>query len=93
MREGEVDGKGYYFTDRQSMEEDIRNGLYLEYGEYNGNLYGTRLDSIDAVSSAGKMCVLDVNPTVTWYIHYLNKDKWMFPISEGLIISPPPVKP
>ncbi|XP_069108709.1 protein PALS2-like [Argopecten irradians] len=63
MREGEVNGKGYFFTDRETMEDDIKAGLYLEYGEYNGNLYGTKIDSINHVTNAGKMCVLDVNPT------------------------------
>lgn len=28
------------------MEEDIKHHKFLEYGEYNGNLYGTHLDSI-----------------------------------------------
>lgn len=63
MRDGEVNGKGYFFTDRDTMDDDIKAGLYLEFGEYNGNLYGTKVDSINHVTNAGKMCVLDVNPT------------------------------
>lgn len=31
------------------MEEDIKRHKFLEYGEYNGNLYGTHLDSIRGV--------------------------------------------
>lgn len=31
------------------MEEDIKNHKFLEYGEYNGHLYGTHLDSITDV--------------------------------------------
>lgn len=46
------------------MEADIRAGRYLEHGEYEGNLYGTRIDSIRGVVAAGKVCVLDVNPQV-----------------------------
>lgn len=46
------------------MEADIKAGRYLEHGEYEGNLYGTRIDSIRAVVEAGKMCILDVNPQV-----------------------------
>ena len=41
------------------------NGKYLEYGDFNGNLYGTRLDTVREVIDSGKMCVLDVNPTVS----------------------------
>lgn len=62
-REGEVHGKGYYFTDRESMDEQIREGKYIEWGEFNGNIYGTKLDSIHDVTMNGKMCVLDVSPT------------------------------
>ncbi|NWI12066.1 MPP2 protein, partial [Crypturellus soui] len=60
----ERDGQGYRFVSRGEMEADIRAGRYLEHGEYEGNLYGTRIDSIRAVVDAGKMCVLDVNPQV-----------------------------
>lgn len=28
------------------MEEDIKNNKFLEYGEYNGHMYGTHLDTI-----------------------------------------------
>ena len=63
-REKEVHGQGYYFDDRLTMESDIMNGKYLEYGDFNGNLYGTRLDTVRQVIDSGKMCVLDVNPTV-----------------------------
>ncbi|XP_067167978.1 MAGUK p55 subfamily member 2 isoform X6 [Apteryx mantelli] len=58
----ERDGHGYRFVSRGEMEADIRAGRYLEHGEYEGNLYGTRIDSIRAVVQAGKMCILDVNP-------------------------------
>lgn len=47
------------------MEADIRAGRYLEHGEYEGNLYGTRIDSIRNVVASGKVCVLDVNPQVS----------------------------
>ncbi|XP_076459953.1 MAGUK p55 subfamily member 2-like [Babylonia areolata] len=62
-REKEVHGQGYYFEDRLTMESDIMNGRYLEYGDFNGNLYGTRLDTVRSAIDSGKMCVLDVNPT------------------------------
>ena len=46
------------------MEQDIRAGKYLEHGDYEGNLYGTKVDSIREVMRSGKMCILDVNSTV-----------------------------
>lgn len=58
-------GKKYYFTDRETMDLEIKNDLYLEYGEFNGNLYGTKLETVHETIRSGKMCVLDVNPTVS----------------------------
>ncbi|XP_015757135.1 PREDICTED: MAGUK p55 subfamily member 2-like [Acropora digitifera] len=62
-REDEQSGKNYHFTTRQEMEQDIRAGMYLENGDFEGNLYGTKVDSIREVMRSGKMCILDVNPT------------------------------
>lgn len=62
MREKEENGRGYYFDTRQSMEADIRKGEYLEWGEYNGNLYGTKLSTIRQVIQSGKMCIIDCSP-------------------------------
>lgn len=62
-RDGEQDGVHYYFVTRERMEEDILDGKYLEYGEYDGALYGTKLDSIREIIGSGKICVLDCNAT------------------------------
>lgn len=64
-KEGEENGKGYHFVSREEMDTDIRAGKYLEHGDYEGNLYGTKVDSIRDVMRSGKMCLLDVNPTVS----------------------------
>lgn len=46
------------------MERDIKEGRYLEHGEYDGNLYGTKIDSIHEVVDMGRTCILDINPQV-----------------------------
>ncbi|XP_056405292.1 MAGUK p55 subfamily member 2 isoform X3 [Hyla sarda] len=61
-KDGEWDGQSYSFVSRTEMEHDIKAGRYLEHGEYEGNLYGTKISSIQEVVASGKMCVLDVNP-------------------------------
>lgn len=48
------------------MEADIKAGKYLEHGEYEGNLYGTKIDSILEVVQTGRTCILDVNPQVSY---------------------------
>lgn len=61
-REEERDGQNYCFVTREEMERDIKDSCYLEHGEYDGNLYGTKMDSIHEVVNAGRTCILDVNP-------------------------------
>ncbi|KAM6897824.1 MAGUK p55 subfamily member 2b isoform 4-T4 [Xenentodon cancila] len=58
----ERDGQMYSFMTRSEMECDIKNGRFLEHGEYDGNLYGTKINSIHEVIETGKICILDVNP-------------------------------
>ncbi|TFK10574.1 E3 ubiquitin-protein ligase Topors [Platysternon megacephalum] len=61
-KDQERNGQVYCFVSRGEMEADIKAGRYLEHGEYEGNLYGTKIDSIHEVVESGKMCILDVNP-------------------------------
>ncbi|XP_053666298.1 protein PALS2 isoform X1 [Anopheles marshallii] len=65
----EESGKAYWFSDREDMEEEIRENKFLEFGEHNGNLYGTHLDSIRDVIRQGKMCVLDCSPAALKTLH------------------------
>uniref|UniRef100_A0A4W4EKA6 Membrane protein, palmitoylated 2a (MAGUK p55 subfamily member 2) n=1 Tax=Electrophorus electricus TaxID=8005 RepID=A0A4W4EKA6_ELEEL len=59
---GDRENMMYAFTSRSKMDSDIKAGRYLEHGEYDGNLYGTKIDSIHEVVEAGRICILDVNP-------------------------------
>ncbi|KAL5279948.1 MPP6 family protein [Megaselia abdita] len=65
----EENGKSYWFADREDMEEEIKQNNFLEYGEHNGNLYGTHVESIKDVIKSGKMCVLDVAPNSLKLLH------------------------
>ena len=52
-REKEVDGREYYFVpSREQMERDIQNYLFIEAGEYGGNLYGTSVNAVREVANA-----------------------------------------
>ena len=64
-KEGEEDGKGYYFVPREKMTELRRGNQFFEYGEYNDNMYGTSVDSVRSVIEQHKMCVLDIQPAVS----------------------------
>ncbi|CAF4798671.1 unnamed protein product, partial [Rotaria sp. Silwood1] len=60
-RDQEVDGQDYHFSNREQMEEDIQNELFIEAGEHRGNLYGTSVNAVRDVLDASKHCVLDVS--------------------------------
>ncbi|GBP36822.1 MAGUK p55 subfamily member 2 [Eumeta japonica] len=65
----EEDGVSYWFVSREQMERDAHAGRFLEYGEHNGFLYGTHLDSIRAIIKEGKMCILDCAPQSLKLLH------------------------
>lgn len=51
IRSGEKDGADYYFITREEFEKKIKNGDFLEYVEYGGNLYGTeKKELLDALN-------------------------------------------
>ncbi len=41
MREGEINGKDYYFISKDEFKKRIAENDFLEYAEYCGNFYGT----------------------------------------------------
>ncbi|KAA3676839.1 disks large protein 1 [Paragonimus westermani] len=60
-RPNEVEGRDYHFVvSKETMVADIAAQRYLEAGEYNGNLYGTHLESVFEVAELGLHCLLDV---------------------------------
>jgi len=58
-RPGEIEGVHYYFSTKEKMEEDIKNGLFLEHAAVHGNLYGTSWQSLKG--SGKKRCLLDID--------------------------------
>ncbi|RNA19272.1 MAGUK p55 subfamily member 5 [Brachionus plicatilis] len=62
QRKDEVDGKDYYFLPRHIFEVDIKQGRFIEHGEYEKNLYGTSRDAIRKVIESSKICILNLYP-------------------------------
>jgi len=46
MRIGEVDGRDYFFVDKEKFEDMLREDLFVEHTLYNGNSYGSTKDQI-----------------------------------------------
>src|SRR5262249_38106308 len=53
-RPGERDGREYHFLSRQAFEQRIAAGDFLEWAQFNGQLYGTLRQSVEAATAAGK---------------------------------------
>ncbi|KAJ7417063.1 MAGUK p55 subfamily member 5 [Willisornis vidua] len=60
-RENEAAGRDYHFISRQAFESDIAAGKFIEYGEFEKNLYGTSIDSVRQVINSGKICLLNLH--------------------------------
>jgi guanylate kinase len=61
-RPGEQDGREYHFLSRQAFEQRVAAGDFLEWAEFNGQLYGTLRQSVEAATVAGQdvLLVIDV---------------------------------
>ena len=60
-REGEVDGKDYYFVSKEEFERDIKAGMFLEWAKVHDNYYGTSLRPVLQALEAGKLVLFDVD--------------------------------
>ena len=53
-RDGEVNGKEYFFIPKPEFEEKIKNNGFLEYSEHFENFYGTPKKETEAKKTAAK---------------------------------------
>ncbi len=60
-RGGERDGVDYVFLSRTEFERRVAAGWFLEWADVYGRLYGTPKASPEAVVSAGKNCLLNID--------------------------------
>ena len=59
-RPGEVDGREYFFVDRERFEQHIANEELVEYAEYVGNYYGTPRAYVEEQLNNGKDVILEI---------------------------------
>lgn len=58
IRQGEVDGKDYYFLSKEEFEKNIQDGKLLEYALYSDNYYGTPKDNVTQKINQGLDVIL-----------------------------------
>ena len=59
-REGEVEGKDYFFVTREEFEAAVERGELLEHAEFVGNYYGTPLPYVEKLRNEGKNVILEI---------------------------------
>lgn len=83
VRSNDVPNETYFFVTKDEFEDRIRNGVFLEYAEYNGNYYGTPRDKISEKLNEGKDVILEIE------IQGALKVKELVPDAIFIFILPP----
>ena len=83
IRDGEENGREYFFIEKDEFERRIGDGEFLEYAEVHGNLYGTSLAQVEKVMATGKDVLLEIDVQGAAILH----DK--VPDAVSIFILPP----
>src|SRR5215216_1134405 len=82
-RQGEVDGREYFFISRETFEEMVGAGEFLEWACVHGNFYGTAKDQVLEETNAGSDIILEVDVQGAASVRQLLMD------SVSIFILPP----
>lgn len=82
-REGEVDGREYFFITKDEFEKMIAKEELIEYARYVENYYGTPKEYVNSQLDAGKDVILEIE------IQGALKVKEKFPDTLLLFVTPP----
>lgn len=82
-REGEVDGREYFFKTREEFEQMIREDALIEHACYVGNYYGTPRAYVEKQVALGKDVILEIE------IQGARNIKRQFPDAVLLFVTPP----
>lgn len=82
-REGEQDGREYFFKTREEFEQLIADNALIEYAQYVDNYYGTPKSYVEDQLAAGKDVILEIE------IQGALKVKQQLPDTLLLFVAPP----
>ena len=85
-REGEVEGKEYFFKTREEFEKMIAKEELIEYARYVNNYYGTPRAYVEEQLDSGKDVILEIE------LQGALKIKKKFPEALLLFVAPPSAK-
>ena len=61
MRDGEENGRDYFFVSRAEFSDLIDAAEFLEFAEVHGNLYGTSVNRVQQEISSGNDVILEID--------------------------------
>ncbi|XP_023564236.1 55 kDa erythrocyte membrane protein isoform X2 [Octodon degus] len=61
-KKNEEDGKEYHFISTEEMTKSISANEFLEYGSYQGNMFGTKFETVHHIHKQDKIAILDIEP-------------------------------
>jgi len=85
-REGEVNGRDYWFVSKEEFERRIREGDFLEWAQVYGYYYGTSKGQVLKALKEGKDVILDIDTQGALQV------KERFPEAVLIFILPPSLK-
>ena len=60
-RNGEIDGKDYFFLTKETFEQKIKNDEFYEYANVHGNYYGTLKEVVESNLNKGLNVILEID--------------------------------
>ncbi len=82
-RPGEVDGRDYYFVNREQFNRMIAENQFLEWAEFAGNCYGTPRKSVEEMLQSGNSVILEIE------LEGARQIRQNFPDAVRIFILPP----
>jgi len=85
-REGEVDGRDYFFLSKEEFRRRVSRGEFTEWEEIYGEYYGTLNAEIERAQRAGRRLLFDIDVNGALSI------KKRYPSALLIFIAPPSVE-
>ncbi|QPN64636.1 guanylate kinase [Synechococcus sp. CBW1004] len=82
-RQGEEEGRSYFFLSRQAFEQRAAEGGLLEWAEFAGNLYGTPRQPVEEHLAGGRPVLLEIE------LEGARQVRRSFPAGFQVFLEPP----
>ncbi|MBR6027199.1 MAG: guanylate kinase [Neisseriaceae bacterium] len=83
MREGEINGKHYYFVNTDTFEQMIGEGAFIEHARVHNQYYGTSTQEIERLRQSNFDVILEID------VQGAEQIRRLLPESIGIFILPP----